>query len=278
MLLVTGARESTVDIGGLTFHYLEWGQPSAPPLVLLHGLTGHARTWDHMAPALAERYRVLVPDQRGHGDSARAQSYRTQDFVDDLAALADAWRVARIVLMGLSMGGHNAMAFAAAHPERVSALIVVDIPPKMERSHAPNWELISRLAETGHRHYLTFDEVFADARAGNQTAPDDNLRYRTELNLHHHADGTMTLKYDPKAPARWEPEDLTEKLPSIAAPVLVVRGGLTNVLPRPVADRMTSLFRDAELVEVPDSGHSVPTDRPEKLTPIVLDWLSRRGR
>jgi pimeloyl-ACP methyl ester carboxylesterase len=144
----------------------------------------------------------------------------------------------------------------------------------MDRSHAPNWAMISKLAETGHRAYHTFDEAFVDARAGNATAPDDNLRYRTELNLHRHADGTMTLKYDPKAPARWEPEDLTAKLASIAAPVLLVRGGLTTVLPRTTAERMLTMFLDAQLVEIADSGHSVPTDRPEELTPIVLDWLS----
>jgi pimeloyl-ACP methyl ester carboxylesterase len=277
MQVVTGARPFTVQARGLAFACLEWGEPSSPPMVLLHGLTGHARTWDHVAADLAGSFHALVPDQRGHGDTQHADSYRTQDFVDDLDALADAWALRDFVLMGLSMGGHNAMAFAAAHPERVTRLIVVDIPPKMDRSRAPNWNVISKLAETGHKRYTSFDEAFADARAANQTAPDANLRYRTELNLNHHADGTMTLKYDPKAPARWEPEDLTAKLSTIGMPVLVVRGGLTNVLPREVAERMTALFPDAELAEVPDSGHSIPTDKPEALTPLVLDWLRRRA-
>jgi pimeloyl-ACP methyl ester carboxylesterase len=278
MQLITGSTTTALEVRGLRFNVLEWGDPAAPPMVLLHGLTGHAHTWDHMAPALAERYHVFVPDQRGHGDSSHADTYRTQDFVDDLAAFAAAWDIGRLVLVGLSMGGHNAMAFAATHPERVSHLVVIDIPPRMDRSKAPNWNVISKLAETGHHRYLTLDEAFADARAGNQTAPEENLRYRTDLNLIKHGDGTMTLKYDPKAPARWEPEDLTDKLSKITAPVLVVRGALTTVLPRDAAERMSSLFRDAELVEIPESGHSVPTDKPEKLTPVLLDWLSRRAR
>jgi pimeloyl-ACP methyl ester carboxylesterase len=147
----------------------------------------------------------------------------------------------------------------------------------MDRSKAPNWDVISRLAETGHKRYRSSDDAFADARAGNPTAPDDNLRYRTMLNLRPCEDGAMMLKYDPKAPARWAPEDLTGKLAAISAPVLLVRGALTTVLPRAVAERMVSMFADAELVEVADSGHSVPTDRPQALTPVVLDWLSRRG-
>jgi pimeloyl-ACP methyl ester carboxylesterase len=275
--MIPGFRDETARVRGLAFHWLEWGADAAPPLVLLHGLTGHAHTWDHMAPDLAAQYHVIALDQRGHGDTEHAETYRTQDFVDDLEALAGAWGFERFALMGLSLGGHNAMAFAAAYPERVSNLIVIDIPAKMDRSKAPNWDVISRLADTGHRAYTSFEQAFSDARAGNPTAPDANLRYRTMLNLSTREDGTMTLKYDAKAPARWEPEDLTDKLASISAPVLFVRGGLTTVLPRPVADRMVELFRDVELVEVPDSGHSVPTDRPEQLTPIVLGWLSRRG-
>ena len=275
--MIGGFRDGALAARGIDFRWLEWGDEDAPPLVLLHGLTGHAHTWDHMSPSLAERYHVFALDQRGHGDSGFGETYDTQDFVDDLDALADAWRLDRFALIGLSMGGHNAMAYAAAHTQRVTQLVVIDIPPKMDRSKAPNWDVISRLADTGHRRYRSFDEALADARAGNPTAPDKNLRYRTMLNLRHGEDGTMMLKYDPKAPARWAPEDLTGQLARIAAPVLLVRGELTTVLPLAVAERMVSMFRDAELVEVAGSGHSVPTDKPESLTPIVLEWLSRRG-
>src|SRR6266540_2094635 len=61
--------DRTITLHGQRFHYVEWGQAAAPPVVLLHGITGHARTWDDEAHLLAERYRVLVLDQRGHGDS-----------------------------------------------------------------------------------------------------------------------------------------------------------------------------------------------------------------
>jgi pimeloyl-ACP methyl ester carboxylesterase len=274
--LVTGFREGHVEARGLRFHYLEWGDPGAPPLVLLHGLTGHAHTWDHVARQLAGGYHVLVPDQRGHGDTQHAASYATTDFVDDLEALREAWDLDRFVLVGLSMGAHNAMGYAAGHSDRVSHLVVIDIPPKMDRARAPNWEVISRLAETGHVRYGSFDEAFVEARAGNATAPDANLAYRTRLNLVEQPDGTLMLKYDPKAPARWQPADLWPVLPSLAMPALVVRGGLTRVLSQRDAARMVAALPDAELLQIDDSGHSVPTDRPEKLAPLLLDWLQRR--
>lgn len=276
MQTIAGYTTRAVEARGLRFSYLEWGERSSAPMVLLHGLTGHAHTWDHMAPVLAGRYHVLALDQRGHGDTQHAETYATADFVADLAAVADACRLQRFVLMGLSMGGHNSIAFAATYPERVERLIVIDIPPRMKRETAPNWDAISRLADTGHKRYTQFDEAFRDARAGNPTAPDENLRYRTQWNLRDAGDGMQVLKYDPRCPARWQPADLWPELPKLTMPVLLVRGGRTTVLPRDVAERMVATMPDAEMVEVPESGHSVPTDRPEQLAPIVLDWLERR--
>ena len=274
MRAIEGCRTGETEVRGLRFRWLEWGERGAPPLVLLHGLTGHAHTWDHVAPQLLEHFHVFAPDQRGHGDTAHAQTYTTQDFVDDLEALADEWNIGSFVLAGLSMGGHNAMAYAAAHPERVSKLVVMDIPPRMDRRLAPNWDVISKLAETGHRRYETFEQAYADARNANRTAPDANLRYRTKLNLIEQPDGTLVLKYDPNAPARWQPADLVAAVPTIEAQTLFVRGELSEVISRDAAERTRALFRDAELAEVAESGHSLPTDRPESLSKVLLAWLS----
>jgi pimeloyl-ACP methyl ester carboxylesterase len=276
MQAITGYTQHEFVARGITFRYLEWGDASSPVMVLLHGLTGHAHTWDHMAPGLSERYRVLAPDQRGHGDSGHAGSYATSDFVADVEAFVEHVGLRQFVLMGLSMGGHNAMAYAAAHPEQVSRLIIVDIPPKMNREHAPNWSVISKLADTGHAGFDSFGEAVEAARAGNPTAPEENLRYRTEWNLNNGPDGRLLLKWDAKAPAIWAPADLWPLLPSISMPALIVRGGKTLVLPRETASEMIALLPDAELIEIADSGHSVPTDRPQELQRIVLDWLERR--
>lgn len=273
---IAGSTSHRAHLRGIDFHWLEWGDAASPPMVLLHGLTGHAHTWDHMATDLAARYRLFVPDQRGHGDTSAAETYATSDFVEDLEALRSHWGIDRFVLMGLSMGGHNSMAYAAAYPDRVRRLIVVDMVPQFDRRKAPNWEQISRLADEGHKLYASVDAAFADARLGNQTAPDANLRYRTELNLNE-VTGGYRLKYDPRAPARWDPADLTEQLASIRVPVLLVRGGVSLVLPQIVAERVAALFPDGRLVEIAESGHSVPTDRPATLTPVVLGWLAEHS-
>src|SRR5881396_2805112 len=105
---------------GQRFHFLDWGAPTAPAVVLLHGITGHARAWDDEARTLAAGYRVLVLDQRGHGDSDPAPDgdYTVTTMAGDLAAFADALRLRHFSVVGLSLGGRVAIAFAGSQPER----------------------------------------------------------------------------------------------------------------------------------------------------------------
>src|SRR5260370_1649093 len=109
-------QDRTVILQGQRFHYTEWGEATAPALVLLHGVTGHARTWDDEAGALASRYRVLALDQRGHGDSAPAADgdYTVAAMAGDLAAFADTPGPARLPVAGPSQGGPRADALPRA--------------------------------------------------------------------------------------------------------------------------------------------------------------------
>ena len=84
--------DKTLDINGLKLHYLDWGSPESPALVLLHGLRGHAHSWDDVSSALCDRYRVLALDQRGRGDSdwAAGGDYFTEAYVADLLSFSEA--------------------------------------------------------------------------------------------------------------------------------------------------------------------------------------------
>src|SRR2546422_6040543 len=107
-------RARIVSLHGQRFHYTDWGEVAAPVVVMLHGITGHARAWDDEARALASRFRVVALDQRGHGDSDPAPDgdYTVATMAGDLAAFADALELTRFSLVGLSMGGRVAIAFA----------------------------------------------------------------------------------------------------------------------------------------------------------------------
>lgn len=118
-----------IDLGGLRFHYREVGDPSAPPVVLLHGLGPGCGDWDEVALALGDRWRPLAFELRGSYESARADEYSFELMRDDVRAFADALGLERFTLVGHSLGGSVAYLFAEAWPERVDRLVIEDTPP-----------------------------------------------------------------------------------------------------------------------------------------------------
>ena len=136
-----GWRQRFVDARGLRFSAVVWGEARRPALVLLHGLVVEAHCWDPFANALQDEFQLIAFDLRGHGDSDWPQppSYETQDFVDDLAALAGRWPLERFSLVGHSSGAAAAFAFALSHPDMVERLVVLDPAPLGGADGAPAW-------------------------------------------------------------------------------------------------------------------------------------------
>src|SRR5256885_5407840 len=123
------ATDKIVTLNALRFHYLDWGNDNAFPLVLLHGYASHAHSWDKFAAAMSNAYHVLALDQRGHGESEWATDYAPESMVADVAAFAQALNLRRFALVGLSMGGRNAYQYAAQHADSIERLVIVDIGP-----------------------------------------------------------------------------------------------------------------------------------------------------
>jgi len=122
-------RINQIELDGLIFQYRETGEPSSPPIVVLHAIGTSAEAWDQVAADLGEQYRVIVLDQRGHGRSARTSEYSFELMCDDLLHFVNALNLERFTLIGHSMGGTVAYLFSEAYPERIERLIVVDTPP-----------------------------------------------------------------------------------------------------------------------------------------------------
>ena len=270
-----GFSSGNVDIDGLKFHFVDWGGEE-PPLVMLHGLSGHARTWDHTARALSDQYRVLALDQRGHGDTDWAPQYGLHPMAEDLLGFLDALDLPEVTLMGLSMGGLVSFVFAAAHPQRVARMVIMDIGPELARSGSAN--VVSSLAAKDV--FDSEDEAFAQARAANPRPADATLRHRLAHNLRPLPDGTLTFKYDKEL--RRNPgvlfdhtrDQLWEAWRAIGCPVLLVRGADSDVLAANTAQRMVAENPNVTLVSVPDSGHSITLDNPDGLLEAVGPWLA----
>src|SRR2546430_1444599 len=147
LLACEAAERRTETLNGLRLEFLQIGPNGAPAICFLHGGAAHAHWFDRVIPTLADRFHAIALDQRGHGESqwATPPAYATEDFARDLLALMDRLGYRRMTLVGHSMGGHNAMAFAAWYPERTAALVVVDSRPYLPPDR------VQRMRERGRR-------------------------------------------------------------------------------------------------------------------------------
>lgn len=115
--------------GGPTLSYQEWGRPDGAVVLLLHGLRSSSDSWRHVAPVLGERFRVIAPDARGHGDSEWTQTYSRAEAMTDVEGLMDRLGVLAAIVVGHSMGAVTAFNLAATQPDRVRLLVLEDMPP-----------------------------------------------------------------------------------------------------------------------------------------------------
>jgi len=268
-----GFQQKFVQLDDLRFNYLDWGAEGNPPIILLHGLQSHARSWDQFANALKGEYRLLALDQRGHGDTdwPEPPAYNPTDFIDDIFTLTKQLGIEHFVLVGLSMGAHNALAFAIRYPELVDKLVSVDIPASLKMLDDP--KVRSSLVDV-QREFASLDEMVEDARDTYPFAPDEMIRHRMEHNSLQLPSGRLALKYSPDAPRFWNPDDLSQAIKAIQCPTLIVRGGESEVLTAAQAQTMTNTIPNAKLITIAGAGHSVTMDKPTEFEVAVRNFLT----
>ena len=268
------ATDRHAVLNGLRFHYLERGTPGAPPLVMLHGAAQTAHSFDEVAPALARTHHVVCLDQRGHGDSGWAPRYRREDFAGDVEALLDllGWDAAALVAM--SLGGLNAMAFAATRPARVRALVVVDVVPSI----APEGrDAVAQ--QLSVQEFASFEDAVAMAHAFNPRRTLDNIRERLGHAMRPFADGRWRYKFDPGiAAGAADMERLWTDVRRIRCPTLLVRGAESPILTAANAGRFVATVPGSRVAEVAGAGHSVMGDNPAGFLDAVAPFLARHGR
>ncbi len=266
---------------GIGLHYLDWGSEDRLWLLCLHGAAQNAHMWDFTALALCTRYRVIAVDQRGHGDSAWAPNaeYDRASYVGDVANFVDHLGMEKLVLVGLSMGGSNSVAYAATHPDRVKALVVVDVGPEPARAggRAVNNFVIQKDVLDTYEEFVQRVIEYSPFR------PEWQIRSSLRHSLMQRPDGRWTWKYDPvlrdparrtqRQNAREDPASRWELWERIACPTLIVRGQQSDVLSSEVAERMLERNANSRLVEVANAGHRVPGDNPVAFEEAVLAFL-----
>lgn len=250
-----------VDCNGVRLHTQTLGQ--GPLLVMCHGLVlGSLATWYFSAAAaLAQRHRVLLFDQRGHGKSAwPATGYDPQTLSEDLAALIDLHSPApdqKVLLVGHSYGALAALRYALNHPERVEKLVLVDAPLPASQYVYPSLQGIATVDALLERFPPLLQQQLEQ---GSRSVR--RLRERLEFLLLH-----SSLVAD-VANAVDIPD---EQLAALKLPVLCVYGRHSDCLA--AGERLARVLPDARL-QVLECGHYVPVEVPEAMTNALLDFLA----
>jgi esterase len=278
MSTIIEPQDRTVDVDGLNMHYLEWGNPTKPTIVLLHGLRGHGHSWDDVSEALSPDLHVLALDQRGRGltDWAPDGDYSTEAFVGDLVGFCRALGLEKFILMGHSMGARNSMAFCDTHAHMLEKLVLSEFGPQI---NPKGGQRISKELVDVPEEFDTLDDAIAYMDQFNRFASGPVMHRRELYASKELPNGKIGWRYDieiREARRRGDPivpMDLWPALEKIKCPTLVIRATETDILDRDVADRMIETLADGRLVEIERAEHMAFEDNPEDFIAAVRDFL-----
>ena len=270
--------ERDVPVNGLRFRYLDWGARGKRPILFLHGGALTAHTWDLCCLAMRDDFHCLALDQRGHGDSDWAPDldYSIAAQREDVRGFAEAVGLDDFVLVGMSMGAINGLAYAIQYPETLSALVLIDAGPNVRRPGS------SRIRDfvNGGAEPETLDAIIARALSFNPRRDPLILRRSLMHNLREGANGTWSWKYDRRRFQAMggerhadERRGLADGLANVSCPALVVRGGESDVFHDEDAERLAAGLPNGRWLKVPRAGHTVQGDNPKDLVAALRDFL-----
>ena len=274
----------------LRLHYVDWGNPGAPPLILIHGGRDHCRNWDWVAKALRDDFHIVAPDLRGHGDSAWSPdgNYSMAAHIYDLAQLIHRQELAPAMIVAHSFGAMIALRYAGIYPEKVTKLVAIEglgMPPALAAERAARtteqrfqvWiDDLRQLSGRQPRHYASIDEALVRMRAENRNLSIAQARHLTIHGIGQNEDGSYSWKFDNYVRS-FSPVGITEPelhrlYGRIDCPTLLVHGR-ESWAGNPGEDGTVRHFRDARLSSYEGAGHWVHHDRLEPFVAEVRAFL-----
>ena len=274
----------------LRLHYVAWGDPAAPPLILQHGGRDHCRSWDWVAQELLADWRIIAPDIRGHGDSAWSPDgdYTTGAFVYDFAQLVHSLGYEQVTIVAHSLGGNIATLFTGLYPGKVRKLVNIEgLGPSPEvqaeieaKGFAPrmrDW-IEGRRAGAGRlpRRYPTIEAAFARMKEENGHLSDEQARHLTVHGVSRNEDGTYSWKFDnflnswPVIGPRMD--DVHDLWEAIECPVLLLYGA-DSWASNPEKDGRAKHFRHGRTIEYANAGHWLHHDQFERFVADLKAFL-----
>ena len=252
----------------IELRYVERGR--GRPVILLHGFPLDRTMWDDQAPVLAERFRVIVPDLRGHGETdAPPGPYTMEQHAADVRALMDRLGIEQAALVGLSMGGYIMLSFLERYPERVWAAVLADTRPQAD---SPETRQVR--ADQARLVQAEGLEPFIDQQIPRMYA-EATIRERPELVERYRQ---IVRRSRPRAVAAAldglaARPDRTPTLDQIRCPTLVIVGGEDVATPVADSELMARSIPNARLEIIPDVGHLSNIETPGRFNAVLIEFL-----
>lgn len=250
------------------------GPEDGPKLVFLHGLMGSWTNWRRIFADFETSYRILSFDQRGHGKSLRPDDgYAPEDFAGDLVTILKelGWQTVRLV--GHSMGGRNALVFAAQNPGMVSQLVIEDIGLEGNPESAKKIENMLAKVPTPFSDKRVAKETIMKAFAGNSVLA--NYLY---ANISETLPGVYDWRFSKEAILKsvWDgrSQDRWKEWQALKVPTLLIRGGDSDELSPEMYHQMLDRQPLSKGIEIPHSGHWVHYDQPAEFSKALKEFFS----
>jgi N-formylmaleamate deformylase len=256
------------ETNGINIHYTRTGG-NKPPLILLHGLTANGACWTAVAHAIEGDYDVIMPDARGHGKSSMPDDgYRYEDLANDVVGLIEALRLPPPILIGHSMGGMTAAVVASRNPQLLRGLILADptfLSPKVQR------EIRDSAVADQHRRDLnrSLADVVAEARLRHPDRSVETIELIARARFQ-----TSMAAFDVLTPPN---PDYRQVVSAIEVPSLLVMGGSAGVVSPDVAADLQRLNLRLQVEQIPEAGHGLQYDQPERFAVVVQSFLRAMG-
>lgn len=270
-------HRNLVTVNGIDLFYLDTRTPG-DTIVCLHGRWGRGETWVDLMRYYGEKYRIIAPDQRGHGLSGKPVSkYTAEEMAADIIALLNYLDLESIILVGHSMGAYIAGYLTTNYPGRVKALALLDksAAGPAQGSTLPVEE-IAPIDPISKDWPLPFSSL-TEARACIRNAMESELSYQYFMNsLIEKLDGYHML-YSAQAMAANIAyyQDWFELLPQIKCPVLLIKASGQEAVPDVDFNRMQSLLTDCMALEMSDPDHNVHLANPQEFYGYFDQFLSK---
>lgn len=263
---------SVVRLNGINVGYTEMGRGS--PVMLLHGFPLNRSMWRDQALELSATYHVIMPDLRGHGETASPSDEAPMEVMaEDVAALMDLLEINQAVLGGLSMGGYVALAFYRLFPGRVRALILADTRPQADSEEARRNR--ERIWERALQQGI---ETITDAMLPKLLAP-ATLAKEIEIvaRVREMIQGTKPEGAAAALRGIAARRDQSDLLPEIASPTLIIVGSEDAVTPPGDAELMHREIRHSHLRIIEGAGHLSNVERPTEFNQTLVNFLNTVG-